>query len=293
MFKLKKEFKKTFQIRKRLINVRNNKERINEYLNKYNETKLYYDSDDMNSIKEKWQPTLEQKHKKDNKYIINRLLDNDFSMHFNLNCPDLDQHLVRNPTVYSEFSSIKNILFKISPRINKIREGDLANKATCLFKSNYNIIESSIKKIYMRLTANDNYIPPPCKDPNKAIHLSDQDLSFFSNELNIINRHIDIFSKDFNIDKDNMKIIDDINNVNIFTKSTDDLYDKLLGVVNENKDINYVSFYSLLCNMKFYLNVIETAINIRIKERIRRHNNNEWGWNSYQAIYGVFLKKLV
>ena len=81
----KKEFKKTFQIRKRLINVRNNKEQINEYLNKYNETKLFYDSDDMNSIKEKWQTTLEQKHKKDNKYIINRLLDNDFSMHFNLN----------------------------------------------------------------------------------------------------------------------------------------------------------------------------------------------------------------
>ena len=267
-----------------------NLDRINEYLKKYKKVLLYYDDNNMKKLLPKWQETLKNRQIKNNHYIINRMLDNDFSMRSNVKCKLMDQYLVCNPTLYSEFTVLRNLLFRISPRISKISEGDKCNKATCLFKSNYNIIESAIKAILNKIIANKNYISYPCKEPNKLVELSGEEIDFIRHQLYIIFRHFNIFSDTFGFDKNYFKINGNINSVNIFLKTANDMYDDLSNVINNNKNIEYISFYSIFSNMKLFLNVIQTSINLRIKERISRNRNGDWGWHSYQANLWYYFK---
>ena len=241
----------------------------------------------MKNIKQEWQITLAQRSNKDDRYIGYRMSDDDFSMKSNLNDNDLDQYLVCNSKIYYELNELKSIILLISLNTQNIQSNI---KINCLFKTNYDKINTEINIITSTLTSNPSF---PGKGGDEEIELSNDHINIIERSLANIVIHFNIFSETYGLDIDDFNIDDESYINDIVDKMIlyyRDIFEKLKKSINNSN--NDVSFYILLANMKFYMNVIISAINYRIKKRIERYNNY-WslGWNAFQANLWYYVKK--
>jgi hypothetical protein len=133
------------------------------------------------------------------------------------------------------------------------------------------------------LKVNENFPP---RDPTSLINISPNERLKIAENMLIIRKHFNIFSNNFGLDDFRIRHRENIRVASIFSIPIIEFYEKLVDHINgrlSDEEGKYISFILLFHHMKFFLNIIENAINVRIKDRTARHNNKQSGWNAFYA----------
>jgi len=153
---------------------------------------------------------------------------------------------------------------------------------------NCNIIVNKLMTICNLLKYNSNF--PPVR-PLDSINISKEDLVEIERIRDELNVHFDIFCESYGLGSMNVQ---NIKVAKVFTYSLNYMYDTLASLVNNNNAPStheYISFLTILYYSEFFLNVIENAINLLIRERVRRNEDGVIGWNAFNATLWHYFKR--